>query len=105
MKESDTKSSSVGEYHPQALTESDMNLSIHLALASLPLETSQFQACAKSKSAPPSLAGLVVTYRELTHPLRSSPITGPSTLLLDDAPLCFASVLLFSWRTWRYHRC
>jgi hypothetical protein len=34
---------------------------------------------------------------ELTHPLRSSPITGPSTLLQDDPPPCFASVLSFLW--------
>ncbi len=31
------------------------------------------------------------------YPLRSSPITGPSTLILDDPPPCFASVLSFSW--------
>ena len=38
------KSSSPGEFHPQALTESDMNLSIHPAPVSHFLETSQFQA-------------------------------------------------------------
>ena len=43
------------------------------------------------------VAWLTITYRELAHPLRSSPITGPSTLILDDPPLCFASVLSPSW--------
>ena len=38
------ESSSPGEFHPQALTESDMNLSIHPAPVSHFLETSQFQA-------------------------------------------------------------
>ena len=36
----------------------------------------------------------------LVHPLRSSPITGPSTLLLDDPSLCFALVLS---RLWDFH--
>ena len=40
---------------------------------------------------------LTVTSCELAHPLRSSPITGPSTLILDDPPLCSASVLSPSW--------
>jgi len=34
---------------------------------------------------------------ELTHPLRSIPITRTSSLLRDDPPLCSASVLSFSW--------
>ena len=34
------------------------------------------------------------------HPLRSSSITEPSTLLLDDPPLCLASVLS---RLWVHH--
>jgi hypothetical protein len=51
----------------------------------------------KEPGSSPALAGLTFACCELTHPLRSSPITGPSTLLLDDPPLCFASVLSFSW--------
>ena len=40
---------------------------------------------------------MTVTSCELAHPLRSSPITGPSTLILDDPPLCSASILSPSW--------
>jgi hypothetical protein len=40
---------------------------------------------------------LTIACCELTHPLRSSPITGPSTLILDDPPLCLASVLSRLW--------
>ena len=42
-----SESSSPGEFHPQALTESDVNLSIHPAPVSHFLETSQFQADAE----------------------------------------------------------
>ncbi len=51
----------------------------------------------KEPGSSPALAGLTFACCELTHPLRSSPITEPSTLLRDDPPLCFASVLSFSW--------
>ena len=43
------------------------------------------------------VAWLTITYCELAHPLRSSPITGPSTLLLDDPPLCPALVRSRLW--------
>jgi hypothetical protein len=43
------------------------------------------------------VARLTIAYRKLAHPLRSSPITEPLTLIRDDPPLCFASVLSFSW--------
>ena len=43
------------------------------------------------------VAWLTIAYRELPHPLRSSSITEPSTLIRDDPPLCFASVLSSSW--------
>ena len=46
------------------------------------------------------VAWLTITFCKLAHPLRSSPITGPSTLLLDDPPLCPASVLS---RLWVFH--
>jgi hypothetical protein len=36
---------------------------------------------------------LAATSCELTHPLRSGPITEPSTLLLDDPPPSRASIL------------
>jgi hypothetical protein len=41
------QSSSPGEFHPQALTEPDMNLSIHTAPVSHSLETSRLQADAE----------------------------------------------------------
>jgi hypothetical protein len=40
---------------------------------------------------------LTISRGELAHPLRSRPITGPSTLLRDDPPLCPASVLSLLW--------
>ena len=43
---------------------------------------------------------MTFAYRELTHPLRSNPITGPSTLIQDDPPLCSALVLS---RLWGHH--
>ena len=39
------------------------------------------------------VAWLTIAYRELAHPLRSSPIAEPSTLLLDDLPPSCASIL------------
>ena len=49
--------SSPGEFHPQALTEPHVNLSIHRAPASLPLETSQLQADAEKKPGSSQLPG------------------------------------------------
>jgi len=43
------------------------------------------------------VAWLTISFSKLTHPLRSSSITEPSTLIRDDPPLCFALVLSFSW--------
>ena len=84
------------EFHLQSPTDPYVNLSIHTAPASHPLQIFRFQAYTANKSAPPSkwLAGI---YCGLTHPLRSSLITKPSTLLQDDPPLCSASVLSFLW--------
>ena len=44
------ESSSPGEFHPQALPEPDVNLSIHPARASPPPETFQSQAYLARKS-------------------------------------------------------
>ena len=90
------ESGSAGEFHPHAPTDPYVNLSIHTAPVSRFLETSQSQAYAKRTRLLP-VSWLTIACRELTHPLRSSPITGPSTLIRDDPPLCFASVLSFSW--------
>ncbi|MDH3574882.1 MAG: hypothetical protein OEM90_14895 [Desulfobacteraceae bacterium] len=43
---------------------------------------------------------MTITSCELTHPLRSSPITEPSTLIRDDPPLFSALVLS---RLWGHH--
>ena len=40
---------------------------------------------------------LTISSHELTHPLRSIPITGTSTLLRDDPPPCSALVLSSLW--------
>jgi hypothetical protein len=50
----------------------------------------------KEPGSSPAHAGLTFACCELAHPLRSRPITGPSTPILGDPPLCLASVLSFS---------
>jgi hypothetical protein len=90
------RSSSPGEFHPQALTHRYVTVSRHTAPASLPLESSRSQAYAKETRFLP-VSWLPIACCELTHPLRSSPITGPSTLLLDDPPLCPALVRSRLW--------
>ena len=79
------ESGGAGEFHPHAPTDPYVNLSIHTAPASLPLETSRSQADAERVRFLP-VAWLTISHGELAHPLRSSPITEPSTLLLDDPP-------------------
>ena len=50
---------------------------------------------------------LAVTPYKLAHPLRSSPITGPSSLLQDDPPPSCASILspfvVLTYRVFSYH--
>jgi len=50
---------------------------------------------------------LTHTHDGLTHPLRSSPITGPSSLLQDDPPPSCASILspfvVLTYRVFSYH--
>ena len=89
-------SSSPGEFHPQALTDRYVTVSRHTAPASLPLESSRSQAYAKETRFLP-VSWLPIACCELTHPLRSSPITGPSSLLQDNPPLCPASVRSRLW--------
>ncbi len=90
------ESGGAGESHPHAPTDPYVSLSTHTAPASLPLEISRSQAYTKRTRFLP-VSWLTFACCELAHPLRSSPITEPSTLILDDPPLCFASVLSFSW--------
>ena len=92
-------SGSAGESHPHAPTDRYVTVSRHTAPASLPLESSRSQAYAKETRFLP-VSWLPIACCELTHPLRSSPITGPSTLLLDDPPLCPA---LVRSRLWGHH--
>ncbi len=94
------------EFHLQSPTEPYVNLSTHTAPASLALGTSRSQADAGSYPAPPS-SRLAVTPYKLAHPLRSSPITGPSSLLQDDPPPSCASILspfvVLTYRVFSYH--
>jgi len=75
-------SSSPGKFHPQALTDRYVTVSRHTAPARLPLESSRSQAYAKETRFL-TVSWLSIADCELTHPLRSSPITGPSTLLRE----------------------
>ena len=79
-------------YQPYLDTQPDVSLSAHPAPASPTLETFRPQADAKAIQLLP-VFWLAVSPCELTHPLRSSPITEPSTLLQDDPPPSCASIL------------
>ena len=79
-------------FHHQSPTDPYVNLSIHTALVSHPLDTSRFQTDTESIQFLP-VSRLTVFSCELTHPLRSNSITEPSTLLQDDPPLIHALVL------------
>ena len=81
------------EFHLQSPSDPCVNLSIHTAPASRSLETSRSQAYAEKPGSSPALAELTIACCELAHPLRSSPITGPSSLIRDDPPPACASIL------------
>ena len=107
-------SSSPGEFHPQALTEPDGSLSTHPALITRPRAASPRQVLpitglTRRRSSGHGLhfpaeflpiAGLTRRRNRMIGPLRSRPITGPSTLLRAHPPLCPASVL---WPSWGFH--
>ena len=76
-----------------------MTVSRHTAHASLPLESSRSQAYTNETRFLP-VSWLPIAGCELTHPLRSNPITGPSILIQDDPPLFSALVLS---RLWGHH--
>ena len=61
------------------------------------LRTHNLKPTQKEPGSSPASAGLTIACCELAHPLRSSPITGPSTLIRDNPPLCLASVLSRLW--------
>src|SRR5258705_6063971 len=83
-------SSSPGEFHPEALTDPYVNLSIHTAPRSHALASCE--ACLLWKKRLILVNQLAKPSVELRHPLRSTPITGASTLLLDDPSSADASL-------------
>jgi len=82
--------------HPQALTDRYVTVARHTAPASLPLEPSRSQAYTNKTRFLP-VSWLPIAGCELTHPLRSNPITGSSILIQDDPPLISALVLSRLW--------
>jgi hypothetical protein len=70
------RSSSPGEFHPEALTDPYVNLSIHTAPRSHALASSE--ACLLWKKRLILVNQLAKPSVELRHPLRSTPITGAS---------------------------
>jgi hypothetical protein len=97
--ESTRMSSRPEESHPRALPKPCVNLSIHTAPDVRPLAR-------EPPASPRPRAPPVARWRQLarglgrtTQPLRSNPITEPSSLLRATPPLCSASVLSSS-RFW-----
>ena len=86
---SNHESSRPGESHPGALTEPCLNLSAHTALPMQPPCGERY--CSVHRG--PPVTGCPDIRNCIGHPLRSSPITGPSPLLRGGPPLCPASVL------------
>ncbi len=82
--------------HPQALTDRYVTVARHTAPASLPLESSRSQAYTNKTRFLP-VSWLPIACCELTHPLRSNPITGSSILIQDDPPLFSALILSHLW--------
>src|SRR6516165_5256812 len=76
------------EFHLRALPEPCMTLSSHTAPDARPLPLNGFASSTGS-----SCFQLASGQGRTTQPLRSSPITGPSTLLRAAPPLRLASVL------------
>ena len=108
--------SSPGGFHPQALSEPDLNLSIHPApiiqphrLSSLSNVQRRFHTTSSCLFAPSLSLFTVPPFRLsaqswltnlqnwITQSLRSTPITGASSLLRTVPPLNLASVLSPSW--------
>jgi hypothetical protein len=87
-------SSSPGGFHPEALTEPCLNLSIHTALHSPAFVSRERKPSLEVKAHPGCPVG--PSSVELCHPLRSPPITGASTLLWADPPSPDASVFRIS---------
>ena len=80
-----------GNFTPRPLTDPYVNLSIHMAPRSHALAS--FEACLLWKKRLILVNQLAKPSVELRHPLRSTPITGASTLLPDDPSSADASLL------------
>jgi hypothetical protein len=85
------RSSRPGEFHPEALTDPYVTLSRHTALHSDSLALKENRLPLKEK-APPGFPVGPRLPSALCHPLRSTPITGASSLLQDDPPSASASI-------------
>ncbi len=85
------ESSRPGESHPQPLTEPYVTVSRHTALLPQPMSYLPHTAL----SFPPSSSRFRLALRKgrVSQPLRSTPITGVSSLLRVDPPPCRASIL------------
>ena len=84
------RSSRPGEFHPEALTEPYVTLSGQTALHSDSL--SFLRTDPLEEKAPPGFPVGPQFPSALCHPLRSTPITGASSLLQDDPPSASASI-------------
>ena len=85
------QSSSPGESHPQALTETGMNLSAHPALHVPSLWWGLYYS-----QVPPISGWPICNFGHVT-PLLSISITEVLSLLRSNPPLCSVSVLSFLW--------
>jgi len=84
------RSSRPGEFHPEALTEPYVTLSGQTALHGDSL--SFLRTDPLEEKAPPGFPVGPQFPSALCHPLRSTPITGASSLLQDDPPSASASI-------------
>jgi len=91
------ESGSAGESHPHAPTDRYVTVSRHTAPASIPFKTSQSQAYAKRTRLLPRFSGVDLRLLQAGSSPSLQSHYRPSSLLRDDPPLCFASVLSFSW--------
>ena len=78
-------------FHLQPPTEPCVNLSIYTARPSHSLPPRDDSRRGRKVLLP--ISRLASTFLELGHPLRSTPVTGASSLLLDDPPPSRTSVL------------
>ncbi len=87
-------------FHLQPATEPCVNLSIYTARPSHFLPPRDDNRRGRRVLLP--ISRLTSTFLELGHPLRSTPITGASSLLPDDPPPPYTSVVSpFVFRTYR----